>query len=70
MNDDTIPSGDELAQKFEEQFPDLTVGGFYNPTIEADDGKIISFRCHYDGYGNVKDSWHWDYNRQTGVFSS
>lgn len=59
-----------IRAKFEEQFPGLPAGGFYNPTVEDVDGNQIRFRCFYNDFDNEEDAWHWTYDRATGEFYS
>lgn len=59
-----------IRAKFEEQFPHLPNGGFYNPTVEDfDDGRVV-FRCFYNDFDNEEDAWHWTYDQATGEFYS
>jgi hypothetical protein len=66
----TPPTITVLAEKFKEQFPNLPVGGFYNPTVESEDDTHIAFRCYYDNYDNEENSWRWTYDKGTGKFFS
>lgn len=66
-----------LSKIFYEQFPDIHLGGFYNPRLLYDDGKHLEFRCNYDGYSTEdgkdgepedEDAWHWCFDKQTNEF--
>lgn len=58
----------DLADIFDEQYGNLPVGGFLNPTIESDDGNGVLFRCYYENYDNEDDSWHYGYCRKSRLF--
>ena len=51
----------KLTEIFDKQFPDLPVGGFYNPKIVYENDKEIEFMCSYDNFESEEDSWTWYY---------
>jgi hypothetical protein len=59
---------EELELLFEEQFGDLPVGGWLNPTFEHESHGDLIFRCYYDNFDNEEDSWHYSYDVRTKQF--
>ncbi len=65
----------ELHRLFDEQFPNLPVGGFYNPVVKCvNQNGVVEFVCNYDGYDqfadddDYDDGWTWSFNPQTRTF--
>lgn len=57
-----------LYDLFDEQHSDLTVGGFYNSSVdkriyEGTESEIIIFKCHYGNLENEDDCWFWGLDR-------
>lgn len=57
-----------LGREFGRQYPDLNVGGFYNPTVVSVSGAVIEFSCHYNGFEREEDAWTWFYDANAREF--
>lgn len=59
---------DELNRMFNEQYPNLPNGGFYNPRVQNVSNGVIELFCYYDGYDNEDDGWTWFFDTAAGRF--
>jgi len=65
------PDLGELTELFNEQFPDLDIGGFYNPIVKfVGENGDIEFACNYDGYDQFDEElgWTWFFDHHTRLF--
>ena len=53
---------EKLNELFFNQYGDLPVGGFINPSVEGVINDTIIFHCHYDGFDNEEDSWEYGFD--------
>lgn len=63
------PNWNKLNKLFLEQYGELPIGGWLNPTLEYVENGVMGFRCFYDGFDNDDDCWHYTFDVQAQQFS-